>query len=244
MNNLASITNTNQPETFVIIRFYVDREQMAPCSLQLLLIQNWINWRWTATGLPIQVILIFFYSTALYCSASLSSASEATEVAMRFSTVYCFSMTLIRMSSTYLKYITPHRLKKITVCRHNLFGFQSLIVPKGNKDMQKFFQLNRTHFLNVCISYCSDLQQSPYKLSWKERHTQHMARKPKSEEFRSWWVNLGGMAANHCHSCEGDGMIVLWVQYTHDYDHVHVCLHSIWFDQNCSNDTVWGILSC
>ncbi len=29
-------------------------------------------------------------------------------------------------------------------------------------------------------------------------------------------VNLGGMAANHCHSCEGDGMIVLWVQYTHD----------------------------
>jgi hypothetical protein len=40
MNKLASITNTNQPETSVIIRFYADREQMAPCSLQLLLIQN------------------------------------------------------------------------------------------------------------------------------------------------------------------------------------------------------------
>lgn len=33
-------------------------------------------------------------------------------------------------------------------------------------------------------------------------------------------VNLGGMAANHCHSCEGDGMIVLWVQYTHDLPNI------------------------
>jgi hypothetical protein len=40
------------------------------------------------------------------------------------------------------------------------------------------------------------------------------------EGFFSWTELAFGMAANHCHSCEGDGMIVLWVQYTHDLPNI------------------------